>query len=153
MSLFVTGLEKLLVNDKSRASRQTNNYVTQALFQKLKASKWTLKTVRLTGLQKPQLKSVFQSSASLSICASFCICNVIYSVLSCFEQFFMFAMGALLVWCRARCSLGIGDERTLYYTKFSGLCSVAHDYFLLRQGVSFKYFPVTLLISPATRIL
>ena len=38
-SLFVIELEEILVNDKIRAASQSNNFVTQALYQKLKTSK------------------------------------------------------------------------------------------------------------------
>ena len=108
-SLFVIELEKILVNDKIRAASQSNNYVTQALYQKLKTSKWTLKTVRLTGLQKSQLKSV-------SIFFKFVhLCLLLY--LHCYNLYLLFMFWAVflcLQWVLslfdAGGSLGIKDE-------------------------------------------
>ena len=41
----------------------------------------------------------------------------------------------------------------VYYAEFSGLLSVAYDYFLFRFGAFSKYSPVLLHLSPATKIL
>ena len=106
---FVIELEEILVNDKIRAASQSNNFVTQALYQKLKTSKWTLKTVRLTGLQKSQLKSV-------SIFFKFVhLCLLLY--LHCYNLYLLFMFWAVflcLQWVLslfdAGGSLGIKDE-------------------------------------------
>ena len=42
---------------------------------------------------------------------------------------------------------------SVYNAEFSGECSIAYDYFLLRFGPLSKYSPVTLHLSPATNIL
>ena len=97
------------MNDKIRAASQSNNFVTQALYQKLKTSKWTLKTVRLTGLQKPQLKS-------FSIFFKFVhLCLLLY--LQCYNLYLLFMFWAVflcLQWVLslfdAGGSLGIKDE-------------------------------------------
>ena len=97
------------MNDKIRAASQSNNFVTQALYQKLKTSKWTLKTVRLTGLQKSQLKSV-------SIFFKFVhLCLLLY--LHCYNLYLLFMFWAVflcLQWVLslfdAGGSLGIKDE-------------------------------------------
>ena len=76
VSLLPLELEKLLMNDKITASCQSD------IFHKhfIKCSQSTKitfkKTVSLTGFQNPQYANCinpFQSSSSLSICASFCM--------------------------------------------------------------------------------
>ena len=83
-------------------------------YQKLKTSKWTLKTVRLTGLQKPQLKS-------FSIFFKFVhLCLLLY--LQCYNLYLLFMFWAVflclqwvlfLLMFDAWCSLCIKDERIL----------------------------------------
>ena len=102
------------MNDKIRAASQSNNFVTQALYQKLKTSKWTLKTVRLTGLQKLKLKS-------FSIFFKFVhLCLLLY--LQCYNLYLLFMFWAVflclqwvlfLLMFDAWCSLCIKDERIL----------------------------------------
>ena len=76
-SFLATELEKLIVNGKIMASSQTNIPPKHNIkHNKNKNELW--KTVRLTSFQKAQL-NLFQSSSSLSICSSFCICCVTYN--------------------------------------------------------------------------
>ena len=50
------------------------------------------------------------------------------------------------------CSLDIRDN-SIYYTEFSSLCLVAHDYFYSDVEPPSKYSAVMLHFSPITRIL
>ena len=153
---FVIELEKLLVNDKIRAASQSNHYVTQALYQKLKTSKWTLKTVRLTGLQKPQLKSV-------TIFFKFVhLCLVLY--LHCYNLYLRFMFWAVFFLCLqwvlflfdAGCSLGIKDEIILYLLhKILWLMFHSPWLFFIQTRSLFQFFSsnVANFSWPATRIL
>ena len=76
-SFLAMELEKLLVNGKIIASSQTNVPPKHNIkHNKNKNELW--KTVKLTSFQKAQL-NLFQSSSSLSIRSSFCICCVTYN--------------------------------------------------------------------------
>ena len=76
-SFLAMELEKLIVNGKIIASSQTNMPPKHNIkHNKNKNELW--KTVKLTSFQKAQL-NLFQSSSSLSICSSFCICCVTYN--------------------------------------------------------------------------
>ena len=76
-SFLAMELEKLIVNGKIIASSQTNMPPKHNIkHNKNKNELW--KTVKLTSFQKAQL-NLFQSSSSLSIRSSFCICCVTYN--------------------------------------------------------------------------
>ena len=103
------------MNDKIRAASQSNNYVTQALYQKLKTSKWTLKTVRLTlnRFTKTTIEICFNL---LQVCPS--VPAFVFALLLFIPSFHVLNRFLCLQWVlflfEAGCSLSIKDEIILY---------------------------------------